>query len=507
MNSLEAIVLLVGSSQFCSREKLALKKSSFKLAVDTSSLFQMWSKVLSLHPSFIFFELGHSYDSEYHRELRKILEQLRERFSNKIYLSLVITDSRNLFYAGDLLFKQESLQGSDLINSFIVLPPSSLPSAPSVAEQIIHTISLLQENFESSGGTLGSVPALNSESWVQSMADPASKELWYRWLPRYARYTTESPVIVGETGTGKTKLAFAVHQLSGREGKFLSITPRDFSSPELVQAELFGSTAGAFTGAVDKWGIIKEVEKGTLFIDELQSIDKDLQGKLITFIENKIYRRVGSSQTTTADVRFIFATNRKLYDLVEEGVLREDFSYRLERIELRLLPLRKRKLDITAAASFALAKIMRQRPLKRLIKGLTPSAHRVLLNYNWPGNLRQLENYLAKLCELADIEKEELINQKTAREVIPYYSEIEAENSSEIFAQISQELSQEALKGKFSSLEQIEDEFVKRARAFAYNLAEGDFKKASFLLKDNESLLKLFFFDSIESEQFKFKNN
>ena len=145
------------------------------------------------------------------------------------------------------------------------------------------------------------------------MCDPASRNVWMRWLPRYARYVNENPLIAGPTGSGKTRLADALHELSGREGPFISITPRDFSSTELVQAELFGAVAGAYTGAVEKWGLVKRADKGTLFIDELQSIDKDLQGKLITFIENKTYRRVGEAESHRADVRFIFATNQDIF--------------------------------------------------------------------------------------------------------------------------------------------------------------------------------------------------
>ena len=208
---------------------------------------------------------------------------------------------------------------------------------PQLTDQMMHVIRLYAHELDRrSRGALPLQP-LGSEGWVQSLADLSSRELWMRWLPRYASYTNENPIIIGETGTGKTNLAYALHRLSGREGEFVSVTPRDFSSAELVQAELFGAVAGAYTGAVDKWGLVKSAEKGTLFIDELQSIDKDLQGKLITFIENKTYRRVGSAESIEADVRFVFASNKTLYEMMESDILRHDFAYRLERVQLSSL--------------------------------------------------------------------------------------------------------------------------------------------------------------------------
>ncbi|MCB0339613.1 MAG: sigma 54-interacting transcriptional regulator, partial [Bdellovibrionales bacterium] len=330
------------------------------------------------------------------------------------------------------------------------------------------------------------------ENWVHSLADPNSRELWMRWLPRYAAYTNENPIILGETGTGKTRLAHALHLLSNRSGPFVSITPRDFSSSELVQAELFGAVAGAYTGAVDKWGLVKSAEKGTLFIDELQSIDKDLQGKLITFIENKRYRRVGSADTTEADVRFVFATNQSIEDMVSSDTLREDFAYRLERVQLELRPLRERRLDISAALGHALAKLRRQRPQANPIMGMTSTAYRMLFCHNWPGNLRQLENTVAKLCEYTDMRDHELIDEVAVAHVFDSRLSGTAATIGEVLAQASLKLARYALSKKPEDIETSIERFRAEIRSSALESTGGDIIKAAHLIGENEHLLELF---------------
>jgi transcriptional regulator with PAS, ATPase and Fis domain len=312
-----------------------------------------------------------------------------------------------------------------------------------------------------------------------------------KWLPRYASYTNENPLILGATGTGKTNLARALHNLSGRKGQFVSITPRDFSSSELVQVELFGSVAGAYTGAVDKWGLVKSAEGGTLFIDELQSIDKELQGKLITFIENKAYRRVGSAESIEADVRFVFASNRTLYDMMQTETLRDDFAYRLERVQLDLRPLESRRLDICAALAYALAKIRRQRPLQNHITGLNSSAYRQLLGGHWPGNLRQLENSTARLCELADMDGKSLIEEQMVRQVMESTFSSTLFTTSEVLLQAAHRLSAQGSEQLLNNLKEGVEQFVEFARVMALEATGGDLQEAADLIQEDPRLLEL----------------
>lgn len=402
-------VAALGSSPFCALLHGTPRIQSGEARLWCGTLEDAWSIILARRPHIIVLEVGISSSEQTQRQLRELVEQLRERFDRSVYVVLALTAPERLLYSGDLLFsREEGLDGSQLIDDFIVAPPPLLSAAPSLPAQLEHVLELCPLPYQQHSPFL----PLNAPGWAHSYASPTSRELWLRWLPRYARYTAESPLVLGPTGTGKTNLAFALHRLSGRKGNFVSITPRDFSSSELVQAELFGAVAGAYTGAVDRWGLVNKAEHGTLFIDELQSIDKDLQGKLITFIENKLYRRVGSSESVNADVRFVFATNRSLPDMLSADVLREDFAYRLERVLLELPPLRARPLDIVSALAFGLAKVHRQRPSLRPVLGVTPSALRLLFSHPWPGNLRQLENYVAKLCEYADIAMSGVITEE-----------------------------------------------------------------------------------------------
>lgn len=402
---------IIGSPDFARRLNSVLIASPLSLRTFTCPMSEAWGQTLSNRPQVVIIEIGLNHSERQQLVLRRLLSNLKERFNQELSICLALTASETLYFGGDILFSEnaEELTPSELVDNLIVQGPGTISNIPSLGEQALNVLEFILEDAERKFRMNTKLPALNSSDWVQSLADPKSRELWMRWLPRYATYTNENPIIIGETGTGKTKLAQALHTLSGREGKFISITPRDFSSSELVQAELFGAVAGAYTGAVDKWGLVKSAEKGTLFIDELQSIDKDLQGKLITFIENKVYRRVGSAETIAADVRFIFASNRTLADMMKNDILRHDFAYRLERVQLELTPLNLRRLDISTALAFSLAKVRRQRPQALPVYGLTRDAYRLLFAANWPGNLRQLENSVAQLSELCDIYKSNLI--------------------------------------------------------------------------------------------------
>jgi DNA-binding NtrC family response regulator len=487
-----AVVGIYGSIDFSRRVSAAITAADSSVRCMPALLAEAWSNILTNRPSIVVFELGLAYSDRSHVSLRSLLGELRARFGTSIYTIAALTDPQKLFFGGDLLYGLErEFTPSLWIDSFIASPPSIMGTVPSVFEQAVHAVRLAAgEMLRRENGSIP-LPPLGAPGWAQSLAAPKSRELWMRWLPRYASYTNENPIIIGQTGTGKTNLAYALHLLSGRKGQFISITPRDFSSSELVQAELFGAVAGAYTGAVDKWGLVKSAEKGTLFIDELQSIDKDLQGKLITFIENKAYRRVGSAESTAADVRFVFASNRELYDMMDSDILRHDFAYRLERVQLDLLPLQQRRLDIAAALAHALAKVRRQRPSALQVFGLNQTAYRLLFSHGWPGNLRQLENTVAQLCELSDLEGASIVTEEMVAAVFEHRSRGLSLTVSDVVSQAAAELSRQALHGKAANVEASLDSFIELIRTGAVEACGGDISKASNLLGEDKKLLEL----------------
>lgn len=395
-------VLLVGEGNIPHR--LARRCKEFA-EVKTCSLENTLLQVDSIRPNLVVFISSTNSGSDWKDQVTEQLPKIPADCAAAIQCA----SPGQLYLAGSFLVNQETRESLKLIHD-LILPGTSV-------EEAAESIQLLGYYIDTYKKT---PPTLGSSTWIQSMGANSTKSLWFKLIPRYAKFQFENPLILGETGSGKTQVAKALHALSGRSGPFVTITPRDFSSSELVQAELFGSTSGAYTGAVDKWGLVKKAEKGTLFIDELQSIDTELQGKLITFIENKSYRRIGSTDVNTADVRFIFATNRDLRELVSEGVLRDDFAWRLEGLKVNLPGLRKRKIDIPAAAAFTLAKINAERYNDSQFKvlGFTESGYRLLCDHNWPGNLRQLSNIVASMTERSTINQEALISDTTVREVL-----------------------------------------------------------------------------------------
>lgn len=491
-NQSRFIVGVLGSADFCRRLQSLIIGLDAGVEVVHGNLSEGWSLVVTHRPQCLIVEIGLYHGEKMHLALRKFLLQLRERSGDEVFVVAALMAPEKLSYGGDLLFAEPAtLKPSGFIDSFIALPPGSMPSIPGLGEQIKNLLTLVRLEFSRRSESKKTLPTLGASGWVQSLADPQSRELWMRWLPRYASYTNENPIIIGRTGTGKTNLALALHILSGRTGQFVSITPRDFSSSELVQAELFGAVAGAYTGAVDKWGLVKKAEKGTLFIDELQSIDKELQGKLITFIENKFYRRVGSAETVEADVRFVFASNMTLSEMMATNVLRHDFAYRLERVQLELADLQTRRLDITAALGYALAKVYRQRP-QGFIEGISSGAYRQLFGHSWPGNLRQLENNVAQLCEMTDMRGTKLIDEQVVLDVFKSRISGAAATTPEIIAGAAVGFAERALRESVTSLDDSVTKFVESVRLSALEAKGGDIQKASESIADSSSALSLF---------------
>ena len=211
---------------------------------------------------------------------------------------------------------------------------------------------------------------------------------------------SDAPVLLrGESGTGKTVLARTIHSLSPRRGQRFVVVNCPTLSEELLASELFGHCRGAFTGAVrDQPGRVEAAEGGTLFLDEIGDISPSLQAKLLRFIEEKEFERLGENKTRRANVRTIAATNRDIEDQVRRGSFREDLLYRLNVIDLKLPPLRERREDILRLARRFLlffAKSTRRPP-----QGLSKAAEEALRSYAWPGNIRELRNAIERAAIL-----------------------------------------------------------------------------------------------------------
>ena len=203
---------------------------------------------------------------------------------------------------------------------------------------------------------------------------------------------TEAPVLIlGESGVGKELLARHLHERSGRKGPFIAVNCA--AIPEnIFEAELFGYERGAFTGAeVAKPGLIEEAERGTLFLDEIGEMPLNLQGKLLRFLQEGEFRRLGSNQIRKSQARIVAATNEDLEKAVAEKRFREDLYFRLNVLTLKIPPLRERPEDILPLATYFLEKFNRKYGKKVT---LSAEAARRLVEYPFPGNVRELENLL-----------------------------------------------------------------------------------------------------------------
>ncbi len=210
-----------------------------------------------------------------------------------------------------------------------------------------------------------------------------------------------SVLIYGESGTGKELIAAAIHQNSKRKnGPFVRLNCAALAET-LLESELFGHERGSFTGAVGRReGRFKQADGGTLFLDEVSEIPMPLQVKLLRFLQEREFERVGGNETIRVDVRIVAATNRDLAKLVETGEFREDLFYRLNVIRLDVPPLRARKSDVPLLATHFLRRFAREND--REIDGFSEDAMRALLAYPWPGNVRELENAIERAVVLCN---------------------------------------------------------------------------------------------------------
>ncbi len=231
---------------------------------------------------------------------------------------------------------------------------------------------------------------------------------------------TQAPILLlGESGTGKSVLARAVHDRSlFKDGAFVTVSCPSLSR-ELLESELFGHVKGAFTGAVrDTWGRVAAAESGTLFLDEIGELPLEIQPKLLRLLQERQYERVGEHKTRTTNARIVAATNRDLRERIREGTFREDLYYRLDVISVRIPPLRERPADLEKLAMEFLQFFSSQ--LGRGELRFSDSALARIRSYPWPGNIRELRNTIERAVILS---QNPLIDEEHFPANLPFPSE------------------------------------------------------------------------------------
>ncbi len=215
----------------------------------------------------------------------------------------------------------------------------------------------------------------------------------------------DAPVFIsGESGTGKELIARAIHSRGIRcRGRFVAVNCGAIPE-QLLESELFGYARGAFTGALrDKVGLIEEADAGTFFLDEVGDLSLQLQAKLLRLLQEKEIRRIGENRVRSVDTRFISATNKDIEKEVESGRFREDLDYRLRIITIEIPPLRERKDDLIVLMEYFIEKYSREIRGQRI--SFSSRVQELFLNYQWPGNIRELQNEIQRCIILSGEER------------------------------------------------------------------------------------------------------
>ncbi len=292
----------------------------------------------------------------------------------------------------------------------------------------------------------------------------SSKMLKFYELVRLVSKDSITVLITGETGTGKGKWAGWIHRQSDRSEKaFVEVNCAGLSK-DLLESELFGYDQGAFTGAVkSKAGLIEIAHGGTLFLDEISEMELSVQAKVLTVLEERKFRRLGSVQVRHADVRLITATNKDLQGMVKEGKFREDLYYRLNIMPLELPPLRERLEEIVPIAGFFLSNMAQQKGFAMPV--LTEEAQLALQSYHWPGNLREMKNILERAFLLSQ-------NRPITADFLPSERRVHSSSSEET-------------QGPLLTLREIELRYIRNVLARVNN----NYRKASEILGINRNTI------------------
>src|SRR6266478_3061589 len=252
---------------------------------------------------------------------------------------------------------------------------------------------------------LGNLDQIDVEIKSASLKMEAVKKM----ILKVAR-SSSTVLIRGESGTGKELVARAIHNQSPRSSEMFQAVNCAAINENLLESELFGHEKGSFTGAhAEKKGLFEVADRGTLFLDEIAELDIGMQAKLLRALQEHKVRRVGGTHEIAVDVRVVAATNRDLRAMVSDGRFRDDLYYRINVLSIDVPPLRERREDIPVLIDYFLKKHTRN--TSRLVRGLTSETRKLMLNYSWPGNVRQLESAIERailLCEGDEITVEDL---------------------------------------------------------------------------------------------------
>jgi DNA-binding NtrC family response regulator len=273
--------------------------------------------------------------------------------------------------------------------------PFNLDEIALVVQKALETTALRRE--------VRALRASRSEPFGLSriVGDSPTMQAFRALLQRIAGSPASTVLLTGESGTGKDLAAKVIHYNSDRAPRpFMNITCS--ALPEaLLESELFGHERGAFTDArQQKTGLLESAEGGTVFLDEIGEMVPALQAKLLRFLEEKSFKRVGGSADIRVDVRVVAATNRDLEDAVRQGRFREDLFYRLNVMQIQLPPLREHASDVPQLVSFYIDVFNRE--FRKQVRGATDEALALLRGYRWPGNIRELRNAVERAMLLAD---------------------------------------------------------------------------------------------------------
>ncbi|MDD2889271.1 MAG: sigma-54 dependent transcriptional regulator [bacterium] len=272
--------------------------------------------------------------------------------------------------------------------------PCNIEETKLTVRNALHHRAIIEENRELH-------KRLEIVEGIESLIGKSPKMQKVYELIRNTANTDLTVLIEGESGVGKELVASAIHYKSIRaKGPFIRTNCATFTDT-LLETELFGHTKGSFTGAIrDKKGLFEAADGGTLLLDEISELNKNVQAQLLRVIEKKEFIKVGDSNTTKVDTRIIVSTNKSLEECVKKGIFREDLFYRLNVYKIFLPPLRERKEDIPLFISHFLNKY--NKVLGKAFKEVSRDTLNLLLSYNWPGNVREMENVIARVVASRD---------------------------------------------------------------------------------------------------------
>lgn len=294
-------------------------------------------------------------------------------------------------------------------------------------------------------------------------------------VKKVAESDINTVLIQGESGTGKNLIARCIHYCGSRAaGQFVEVTST--AIPEtLLESELFGYEKGAFTGAnISKRGLFEIADGGTLYLDEIGDSAPSTQSKLLRVIDEKIFKRVGGLKDISVNVRIIAATNKNLEKAMKDGSFRADLYYRLRVIPITLPPLRERKEDIIPLAMYYIQKYDKE--FKKTVRGIAPDAERLLLEYPWYGNIREIRNVIERICLL---EKTDMIYpEHIPPEIVDFVDSAPA-------GQTPVKLSPEGL-----SLKDVSRDMEKELVAQALHMVGGNQTRAARLLGVSRDILR-----------------